>query len=158
MLKTYLSKLIKKANKEFQLENFDNSLILYGVILNDMPNNKNAIMGIYLSEIGIKNSFKANILFDYFNFLKEEVEDFDILIDNFIKLLEFDDESPYDSIDEVRNFISYKDFSTLMHRTDEAEETLQNIIFSTKILLKSQEEYIMFINTLVSIGEKKNSS
>lgn len=155
MLEIDISQLIKKANKEFKLENFDNSLILYGSILNDTPDNKSAIMGIYLSEIGLKNSLKANVLFDYFVFLKDEVEDFDTLVDNFIQLLEFEDENIVEPVDHLEKFISFQDFLMLIHNTDDVKETITNIIFSTKIVLRSQEEYILFIQTLVSIGQTK---
>ena len=151
----FISNLIKKANVEFELENFNNSMVLYGLVLNDMPNNQDAIIGIYLSEIGLKDSLKAHIFFDYFIFLKDEVEDFKNFTDNFIKFIEFDDEYLYDYVDNKENFISYKDFLVMLKKTNDIEKFFQNILFSSKIMLKNKEEYISFIKTLILIGQKE---
>ncbi|SFZ97954.1 hypothetical protein MNB_SV-5-1614 [hydrothermal vent metagenome] len=151
--------LLLRAEKEFLNEDFRNSLISYGLILKDYPSLDEAKIGVYLSDLGLDNAEEAQILFDYYQIIKDDRDDavdvIDGLIESFDKTkIEIKDSilTPMQEQLDYGDGIRYSDFLLLIENRGSFKNAFEDIMFSTKVIITEKDEFIDFVTQLSNEG------
>ncbi|MEA1879213.1 MAG: hypothetical protein U9N11_01025 [Campylobacterota bacterium] len=151
--------LLERAENEFLQGDFMNALRSYGLILKDYPSLDEAMIGVYLSDLGVESGEEAQALFDYYQIIKEEktnaVEIIDGLIDSLdhskldIQKLLVD---PFEEQLEYEDGIRYSDFMDLVESRESFKRTFEDIMFSTRVMITNKDEFIDFVTKLSEEG------
>lgn len=151
--------LLRRAESEFLKGDFNNALRSYGLILKDYPLLEEAKVGAYLSDLGGESAEEAQALYDYYQLIKTEKENAVDIIDGLIQSLDHSKEEVRTLLAEtlkediaLEDCITYQDFLLLIEKRGKFKEILENIIFSTKVVITDKNEFIDFIHRLVSEG------
>ncbi len=149
--------ILEEAHGYFANKEYDIAIFLYSQVLSLEPDNIEYKIYPILCDIGGENSDKAQALFEYFSVQKELNEE---------KALDFinDAISAYDGNNEMmmkifRDFstqtiesldaIDYSDFLNLVDSRGSFREAYEDIMFSTKVAIKSKKDLIDFIEQLI---------
>lgn len=159
MVKTNTKNLLKRAEAQFVNGEYRQSLQSYGLLLKDHPGLGEAKVGVYLSDLGLESEDDAQALFDYYQVIKTEQEDAVEIIDNLIHTLDNSKNSLQELlIDPLReqadyeDGIRYEDFMQIVASRGDFKEAFEDIMFSTKVVITSRDEFIDFIKHLLTEG------
>jgi len=135
---------------------FDEALRDYGLALNNNPSLSEAKVGVFLSDLALDSEDEAKALFDYYQVIKSTNDDAEKIIDNLIDsvysskskiheiLLE-----PLQEQAEYEDGIRYQDFLEHIEGRGGFREAFEDIMFSTKVILTTKEEFISFVSKLI---------
>jgi len=157
-----IKSLLTKAENEFYSKNYDSALKIYGLLLKDYPELKEAKVGVFLSDIGTENSEEAQSLYEYYQIIKDKDKDADSVILDLVESIEGNrariqkllSESFLDQI-EYENGIKYSDFKMAVKEVGSFKVAFENIMFSTKVIIANKEEFIDFVTLLIDNGFTK---
>ncbi|MDQ7086203.1 MAG: hypothetical protein Q9M36_15415 [Sulfurovum sp.] len=159
MQKSHQEDLLEKAEEAFLEGKYTHALRSYGFIFESNPSLDEAKVGIYLSDLGIENAEEAQALFDYYQLIKDEKSDaFDIingLIENIDAAKEEIQKQILDPREEQLEYgegIRYYDFLALVKSRGSFKRTFEDIMFSTKVIISSKDEFIDFVTQLCEEG------
>ncbi|MDD2399386.1 MAG: hypothetical protein PHR75_02115 [Sulfurovum sp.] len=151
--------LLQRAENEFLRGEYASALRNYSLILKDYPMLDEAKVGAYLSDLGIEREEEAQALFDYYQIIKSQKENAAQIIDNIITSLEDTKlkvhELLNDSIEEEVEYgegIRYSDFLELVKQRGSFKKAFEDIMFSTKVVITSKDEFIDFVSRLSNEG------
>lgn len=151
--------LLTRAEKKFLGGSFDEALRDYGLALNNNPSLSEAKVGVFLSDLALDSEDEAKALFDYYQVIKSTNDDAEKIIDNLIDsvysskskiheiLLE-----PLQEQAEYEDGIRYQDFLEHIEGRGGFREAFEDIMFSTKVIISSKDEFIDFVKHLSSEG------
>jgi tetratricopeptide (TPR) repeat protein len=149
-------KLLNQAETKFLVGEFDEALRNYGLVLNENPTLKEARIGAFLSDLGNDNADEAHALFDYYQVMKSENKDADKIIDDLIQNIDSSKNKLYEillkPIEEQANFedgIRYNEFLRLIEDRGNFKRAFEDVMFSTRVILTSKDEFIAFITLLI---------
>ena len=150
-------KTLKKAKDSFLQSNYKDAMNLFGEVLQDYPNSTEAYNGVILSEMALSGEDSAEVLFDYYQVLKEEdSESADSIIkeildsmDNSLEKLSEIFTKPIIERLEFEDGILYEDFKQLVEQDGNFKEIFENIMFSTKVIITKKEDFLDFLDSLV---------
>jgi len=149
--------LLQRAEEQFLNKDYTNALKIYGLLLKDYPQLKDAKVGAYLSDMGFDLDDDAQALFDYYQAIKNSSEDAEEIIDELSQTIYATriivQEQVTGAIQEQIEYqegISYNDFVLLIERKGDFREAFEDIMFSTKVVITSKEEFIDFVTRLIS--------
>jgi hypothetical protein len=131
------------------------------LILREFPSSKEAKIGAFLCDIGLENPQEAQALFDYYQIIKLEKEDANEIMLNLISSIDSAKENIsqiINSIEEKIDYqdgIGYKDFLDFVEARGDFNRAFEDVMFSTKVILKGKDEYIDFISRLIDKGEEE---
>jgi len=155
MAKTSLNTLLRRAEEQFTSGKYENALRTYGLLLNDYPTDSDAQIGVYLCDIGLESAEEAQALFDYYQIIKNEQDDASEVMASLLSTLDVSQgqisellNSHEDEV-EAKNGIGYEDFLTFIEERGDFKSAFEDVMFSTRVILKNKEEYILFINLLI---------
>jgi len=152
--------LLQRAEDQFLNKDYTNALKIYGLLLKDYPQLKDAKVGAYLSDMGFDLGDDAQALFDYYQVIKDSSEDAEEIIDalsqtiyatRFIVQDQLTDATQNKT--EIQDGISYEDFKQLVQEKG-FREAFENIMFSTKVIITYRSDFIDFITRLIEAGYK----
>ncbi len=158
MTKVNQAVLLERAEGEFLQGAFENSLRIYGLILNDYPTLDEATIGVYLSDLATENKEEAQALFDYYQAIKEEKENAVEIINNLIETLDsskYEIQKLLDPIEEEIEYsdgIRYKDFLALVDDRGSFKVAFEDIMFSSKVVITNKDDFIDFVTKLSAEG------
>ncbi len=151
--------LLQRAEEQFLNKNYMDALKIYGLLLKDYPQFKDAKVGAYLSDMGLDLDDDAQALFDYYQAIKDSNDDAEAIIDELTQTIYATrfivHEQIMDVIKESEDYgnnISYNDFIKLVEDKGDFREAFENIMFSTKVLISTKDEFKDFIHRLVDAG------
>lgn len=149
--------LLKRAERIFLEKEYKNALDIYAIALSIDSNNTEAYVGAILCDLGFTFKDDAQVLYYYFQTIKDTIDDpksniehlANSLIDgsagkDIYSLLD-DDLSLYDGIE-------YEDFLSIIELKDNFKEAFEDAIFSTKVIISKKWEFIDFIKKLTDNG------
>jgi len=153
-------KTLKKAKDSFLKSNYKDAMNLFGEVLQDYPNSTEAYNGVILSEMALSGDDSAEVLFDYYQVLKEEdSESADSIIkeildsmDNSLEKLSEIFTKPVVERLEFEDGILYEDFKKLVEQDGDFKEIFENIMFSTKVIITKKEDFLDFLDNLIEYG------
>jgi len=159
MNKIHQNVLLQRAESEFLQGNFKQALCSYGLILRDYPALDEAMIGVYLSDLGLDNKDEAQALFDYYQIIKDERENAVDIIDGLIETLDSSKNEiqkllldPMEEQIEYGQGIRYSDFLGLVDSRGSFKNTFEDIMFSTKVVISNKDEFIDFVQKLSKEG------
>ena len=150
--------LLQRAEEQFLNHDYDNALKIYSLLLRDYPQMKDARIGVFLSDMGLESDEDAQALFDYYQAIKESSEDAEKIIDELMQTIYATrvviQEQLLGSIEEaeLEDGIRYGDFVDLIEEKGSFKEAFEDIMFSTRVVIRTREEFIDFIRRLVEAG------
>jgi len=150
--------LLKRAEEQFLRKEYDNALKIYSLLLRDYPQMKDARVGVFLSDMGMESDEDAQALFDYYQAIKNSDEDAEKIIDELMQTIYATrvviQEELLGSLEEaeIEDGIRYGDFISLVEEKGSFREAFEDIMFSTRVVIRTREEFIDFIHRLVDAG------
>ncbi len=150
--------LLKRAEEQFLKREYSNAMKIYSLILKDDPKLKDAKVGVYLSDMGLDSDEDAQALFSYYQAIKDSSEDAEEIIDQLMQSIYSAkvviQQELFDVLDEaeMEDGIRYSDFMNLVKDKGSFKEAFEDILFSTRVILHSKDEFIDFIKRLVNEG------
>lgn len=149
-------RLLNRAEKKFLGGSFNEALRDYGLVLNSNPSLSEAKVGVLLSDLALDSEDEAKALFDYYQVIKASNDNADEIID---KLIESIDSSkskiheillePLQEQADYEDGIRYHDFLMHIETRGGFKEAFEDIMFSTKVILTTKEEFISFVTKLI---------
>ena len=161
MAKISLDTLLTRAEELFTLGKYENALTTYGLLLKEYPTHSDAQVGVFLCDIGMESGEEAQALFDYYQIIKSEQEDAGEVMVNLLSSLD----SGKNQVSELLNLdadrieyqdgIGYQEFLQFIEERGDFKRAFEDVMFSTKVILKNKEEYISFITALIEKGQEE---
>jgi len=161
MAKVSINLLLSQAEQQFSLGKYEHALRTYGLLLKENPSNGAAKIGAYLCDIGMESEEEAQALFDYYQIIKEESGDAEAVMTNLISTLDTtkgqlsDLLNPLEERIEYEDGIRYTDFLAFVDERADFTQAFEDVMFSTRVILKGKEEYIQFISELIAREQYK---
>jgi hypothetical protein len=157
-------KILALANDSFLKSDYTHALQYYADVLYKYPNSKEAFNGAILAEMAMSGENGAEAIFDYYLLLKQDnKEEADTIISDILANIDktadglntlFADE-PMQSRLELEDGILYEDFMALVASTGDFKKTFENIMFSTKIIITRKEDFVDFLDKLITYDFKE---
>jgi len=153
-------KTLSQAKDSFSQADYKNALDKFAAVLQSYPNSKEAYNGVILSEMALSGEGGAEALFDYYEILKEEDKEAadtimgDILqsMDGTIEKLGEIFAEPLRERIELENGILYQDFKAILDSGESFQDTFENIMFSTKVIITEKDDFLDFLEKLIEHG------
>jgi tetratricopeptide (TPR) repeat protein len=155
MAKISLNTLLTRAEEQFTSGKYENALRTYGQLLTEYPADSDAQIGVYLCDIGLESATEAQALFDYYQIIKNEQDDAREVMVNLLTTLDVSQGQVAEILNsnedkaEYKNGIGYEDFLKFIDNRGDFKRAFEDIMFSTRVILKNKEEYILFITKLI---------
>ena len=149
--------ILEEAHGYFADKEYDIALFLYSQVLSIEPNNIEYKIYPILCDIGGENSDKAQALFEYFSiqkelnqekaieFVKEAISAYDGNNELMMKIFKDFSIQTIESLDAI----DYEDFLNLVDSRGSFREAYEDIMFSTKVAIKSKKDLLDFIEQLI---------
>ncbi|CAA6801976.1 MAG: Unknown protein [uncultured Sulfurovum sp.] len=159
MAKVSLNTLLTRAEEQFTLGKYENALRTYGLLLTEYPSDSDAQIGVYLCDIGLESAEEAQALFDYYQIIKNEQSDAREVMVNLLATLDVSQGQVAEILNtnedkaEYKDGIGYEDFLKFIDERGDFKRAFEDIMFSTRVILKNKEEYILFVSVLIERGQ-----
>jgi len=159
MAKISLNTLLTRAEEQFSLGKYENALTTYGLLLKEYPTDSDAQVGVFLCDIGMESGEEAQALFDYYQIIKNEQDNAGEVMVDLLSTLDISKDQVSElvktEIDKVeyKDGIGYQDFLRFIDERGDFKIAFEDVMFSTRVILKNREEYILFIEALIEKGE-----
>ena len=159
MGKISLNTLLTRAEEQFTSGKYENALRTYGLLLKEYPTDSDAQIGVYLCDIGLESADEAQALFDYYQIIKSEQDNAQEVMVNLLSTLDVTQGQVAEILNaneekaEYKNGIGYQDFVKFIDARGSFKRAFEDIMFSTRVILKNKEEYVLFITLLIERGQ-----
>jgi hypothetical protein len=152
-----LIKYKELASNYFFKREYEKALFNYGLALKDAPFDKEAKIGALLSDMASDQEDEAMALFEYYETTKSlEQDNSDDIIEQIVNGSQMDSDYIYQLLDGLEEYIitmedgvEYKDFLQLCESKESFKKALEDIMFSTKIIIHKKDDFIDFVNLLI---------
>ena len=155
MAKISLNTLLTRAEEQFTSGKYENALRTYGLLLKEYPSDSDAQIGVYLCDIGLESADEAQALFDYYQIIKSEQDDAQEVMVDILTTLDISQgkvaELLNETVDkaEYKDGIGYQDFLKFIENRGDFKRAFEDVMFSTRVILKNKNEYVLFITELI---------
>jgi tetratricopeptide (TPR) repeat protein len=159
MAKISLDTLLTRAEEQFTLGKYENALRTYGLLLKEYPTDSDAQIGVFLCDIGMESADEAQALFDYYQIIKSEQDDAQEVMVNLLSSLDNSQGQVAKLLSEAtdqadyKDGIGYQDFLKFIEDRGDFQQAFEDVMFSTRVILKNKDEYILFITELIEKGQ-----
>ncbi|MCI0500780.1 MAG: hypothetical protein L0Y61_03405 [Epsilonproteobacteria bacterium] len=152
-----VNETLEEGHGYFTSKEYDIALFLYSQVLSLEPMNVEYKIYPILCDIGSENSDKAQALFEYFSIqkeldevhalesIKEAIDAHDGNNEHMMKIFRDFSIQTIESLDAI----DYEDFLNLVDSRGSFREAYEDIMFSTKVAIKSKKDLIDFIEQLI---------
>jgi len=160
MQKIRTKNVLNRAEMLFSSRLYVDALKEYSKLLTLVPRNRDAKIGVLLSDLATDNEEYAHLLFDYYTVLKKSnPKDATKIIEEMISTLDEGIEHIAEIFSQsVKDGISYEDaisldeLKSIVSNNREFKQIFENIYFSTKIIIVGKKQFIEFMNMLIDNG------
>lgn len=155
MAKISLNTLLTRAEEQFTSGKYENALRTYGLLLKEYPSDSDAQIGVFLCDIGLESTDEAQALFDYYQIIKSEQDDAQEVMVDILSTLDISQgqvaELLNETVDkaEYKDGIGYQDFLKFIENRGDFKRAFEDVMFSTRVILKNKNEYVLFITELI---------
>ncbi len=152
-----VNEVLESAHGHFINKEYDIAIFLYSQALSIKPNNIEYKMYPIICDIASENSDKGQALFDYFviqkevnpdgavQFVKDAIGAYDGNNELIMKIMHDISSQSIESLDAIE----YGDFLNLVQSRGSFREAYEDIMFSTKVAIKTKIDLINFIEQLI---------
>jgi tetratricopeptide (TPR) repeat protein len=151
-------KLKAKAEDYFYKGEYEKALQNFSLALMQAPDDKELQICAVLTDMANENEEKAQAIFEYYQITKEiEEENAEEIIGDLIESMDFDVDILNKVLDggylaneyQDDNSINYDDFIQLVNDRGSFKRAYEDIMFSTKVLINSKDDFIDFLDRLI---------
>ena len=152
-----INKLLDRAERLFIEKDYINALKLYSIALSENKENLDAYVGAILCDLGFTFDEEAQVLYYYFQTIKESISDPKKTIEHLTNSL-IDgrvQDDIYSLLDEnmaLNDGIDYEDFIKIIEDKENFKEAFEDAIFSTRVIISKKSQFIDFIKRLADNG------
>jgi tetratricopeptide (TPR) repeat protein len=154
-----LDRLKIVAKSLFKQRRYQDAMKKFESILSISPYDIEAKLGFLLCDMAQQRESDAKTLFEFYEESKKSnADDANALLDDLLKddTVNLSDEIwSFDKLyrsDELKDYVEYRDFLALVESRGEFKRAFEDMIFSTKIVIDSKEDFIEFISKLLENG------
>ncbi len=150
--------LLQRAEDQFLRKDYSSALKIYGLLLKDNPKLKEARVGAYLSDMGLDNDEDAQALFEYYQVIKRSSNDADQVINDLMQAIHSTRVIIQQAFGKggkeaaYAEGVSYGDFVQLIADKGSFKAAFEDIMFSTKVVIDTKEDFIDFMQRLIGAG------
>ena len=149
--------LLNRAERLFLEKDYKNALDIYAIALSIDKNSIDAHAGAILCDLGFSYKEEAQILYYYFQTIKDTTSDPILSIENLADTIVKGNlqKDIYALLDEdmaLYDGIEYEDFLQIIEDKDNFKEAFEDAIFSTKVIISKKWQFIDFIKKLTENG------
>jgi len=144
----------EQAFQAFENKNFDLALKLYSLALKLDPNDIDLKIGAILSDYAKEDELDASIMFDFYTSSTMLGDDKETIYNEIIDSINYEDDFFVSLLSSLNSFniipddgVEYKDLLEIAKQRG-MKKTLQDIMFSSRILINSKEDMMDFISLL----------
>ncbi len=157
-----MSKFKDLASNSFFKRDYKRALLNYSLALKESPNDAEARIGVLLADMATEKEDKAIALFEYYEVSKimdkqnaheimeniiNSVEENDDVVDNMLHTIQ-------EHIVAIEDGIIYDDFIAHVNSREDVKRAIEDLMFSTKIIIYKKEDFIELIEMLLNNGFK----
>jgi tetratricopeptide (TPR) repeat protein len=155
--------MLRRADTAFADGRYDEAMRHYALLLDDFPNLIEARVGVFLCDFAAEYEAEAAALFDYYHTIKER-SDAEAVIRTLAESLEaihrdlhMAARASTEEAVELSDGIRYGDFLQAAQTRDDFKTAFEDMLFSTKVVITSKEEFIDFVTRLVDAGLRETA-
>ncbi|HIC10883.1 MAG TPA: hypothetical protein EYO61_05965 [Campylobacterales bacterium] len=153
-------KLLKEVDKLFNEEKYQDALIKCSQILAEDPYNREARILTMIIDMAMNEETGAEALYDYYTILKNgDIPNAEEIIQNIIDVIDSKSLEIQQLFNEplqqqllYLDGISYSDFKDIAVKQKGFKRAFEDIIFTTKVIITSRDDFIDFLNNLIKHG------
>ncbi len=155
-----MSKFKDLGNNSFFKRDYKRALLNYSLALKEEPNDKEAKIGALLSDMAFEKEDEAVALFEYYEVSKAiDAENADKTIERIIQNVDEREEPLYNLLSAIEEHISimddgilYDEFIAHVTSRENVKIALEDLIFSSKIIIYKKEDFVELIGMLLENG------
>ncbi len=152
-----MSKFKDLASNSFFKRDYKRAMLNYSLALKESPNDEEARIGVLLSDMATEKEDKAVALFEYYEVSKlMDAQNAHEIMENIINSVEENDdvfENMIHTIQEhiitIEDGIIYDDFIAHVQSRENVKRAIEDLMFSTKIIIYKKEDFIELIEMLM---------
>ncbi len=147
-----MSKFIEVAKNNFFKKEFKKALLNFSLALKDQPYDLDAKIGALLSDMAMEKEEEAMALFELYEASRAEgIEGINDVIASLLESNDFEIIRQEEDKNNVQHEdgILYSDFLQLVDSRDNFQRALEDVMFSTRIIIYEREDFIEFVNLLL---------
>ncbi len=154
-----------KAKENFKNRRYKDAIEAFSMALTIAPFDLDSKIGLMIADLASENELEAKILFDLYESAKREnIGGIDRLIEGILKESDLSSDFIESEIvveeilvENIGNYIEYKDFKSFFGRRGEFKVAFEDLMFSTKLVIKQKDDFIEFITLLIENGYTKTA-
>jgi tetratricopeptide (TPR) repeat protein len=145
----------KLAYKYFYEARYEEALREFSLALSINCEDYDLKVGALLSDYAKEDEGDAIILIDFYESSVALGDDKSTIYENILHSIDYSDDLEYDMLDSVEsllafdNGIDYSDFIKMAQRKGDIKRSLEDIMFSSKLIISNKEDMVSFINLLM---------
>jgi tetratricopeptide (TPR) repeat protein len=152
-----MSNFKERAKNSFFKREYKKSLMHFSLALKDKPDDKEAKIGAMLADMAFENEEEAIALFEFYeiSMANDDIKANDVMEDIIESVDDSNDliKSLFNDVElnfvAMENGIEYKYFRYLVEDRGDFKRALEDVMFSTKIVIHKKEDFIEFLNLLI---------
>jgi tetratricopeptide (TPR) repeat protein len=152
----------EQAKNSFFQRDYKMALLNFSFALKDKPNDREAKIGAMLADMAFEKEDEAVALFEFYEVSKiDDVDNANSVVENIIHSNEVNSEILFSLFSDIeKNFIAledginYIDFKNFIEDRGDFKSALEDLMFSSKIIIHKKEDFIDFLEKLLENGYK----
>jgi len=152
-----VNKFKEAAKNSFFKREYKSALLHFALALKESPEDKEAKIGAVLSDMALEKEEEAVALFEYYEATRQQdAENADEIVENIIESVDHGSENLYSLIENIEESliafedgIEYRDFKRVVEDRGNFKDALEDLMFSTKIIIHKKEDFVDFLNQLI---------
>jgi hypothetical protein len=150
-----INTILNRAERLFLEKKYSDALTLYALALEKSSESTEAYIGAILCDLGFEFKEEAQVIYFYFQTIKESVKDPKAAVEQLASALHTSSNDIFDLIDAevaLDDGIDYDDFLDIIEDKENFKEAFEDAIFSTKVIISKKSQFIDFIKRLTDNG------
>jgi tetratricopeptide (TPR) repeat protein len=151
------------ANHSFIQRDFKKALLNYSLALKEAPEDKEAKIGALLADLAFDKEDEAIALFEYYEVSKAAgTENAEEAIERLIENFNIESELAFDLLsgleEQMANLddgILFDEFIAHVTSREDVKRALEDLMFSSKIIIYKKEDFVELIGMLLESGYKE---
>ena len=147
-----MSRLIERAKNSFFKREYKKALLNFSLALNAQPYDLDAKIGVLLSDMAMEKEEEAMALFELYEVSRSEgLEGVDTIIETLLdsETIEIVGKDIAKATALYEDGIEYSDFLNLVDDRESFQRALEDLMFSTRIVIHKKEDFIEFVSLLL---------
>lgn len=147
-----MSRFIERAKNSFFKREYKKALLNFSLALKDEPYDLDAKIGVLLSDMAMDKEDEAMALFELYEVSRSEgLDGVDNIIETLLNSNDVEilasDERKYSA--SYEDGIEYSDFLNLVEDRESFQRALEDLMFSTRIVIHKKEDFMEFVSLLL---------